>query len=44
MLITFASEAAESGENKIAMLPSILRYLAHNRTFSGGLKVVGMEL
>ena len=44
ILITFASEAAESGDNKIAMLPRILRFLAYNRTFSGGLKVLGMEL
>jgi hypothetical protein len=43
ILITFASEAAGRGENKIIMLPRILRYIIHNRTFSGGLNVVGME-
>jgi hypothetical protein len=44
MLITFASETAGSGDNKIAMLPRILRCLAYNRAFSGGLRVVSIEL
>jgi hypothetical protein len=43
MLITFASEAVGRGENKIAILPRILRYVIHNRTFSGGLKAVGID-
>jgi len=44
MLITFASEAAGSGDNKIVMLPRILRCLVYNCTFSSGLKVLGIEL
>jgi hypothetical protein len=44
MLITFTSEAAGRGENKIIMLPRILYCIAYNRAFSGGLKVVGIEL
>jgi hypothetical protein len=44
MLITFASEAAGSGDNKMAMLPRILRCLENSRSFSGGLKVLGIEL
>jgi hypothetical protein len=43
MLITFPSEAEERGKNKIIMLPRILHCIVYNRTFSGGLKVVGME-
>jgi hypothetical protein len=43
ILIPFISEVAGSGENKIVILPRILRYLIYNLTFSSGLKVVGIE-
>ena len=44
ILNTFASEAAERGDNKIAMLLKILCCLVYNRNFSCGLKVLGIEL
>ena len=44
ILITFASKVAESRDDKIVILPRILRCLVYNCTFSGGLKVLGIEL
>jgi hypothetical protein len=44
MLIIFASKAAGSGDNKIVMPPRILRCLIYNRAFSGGLRVLDIEL